>query len=81
MGSYLPSFFANLFFIFMRANGKKMKNTDIRRANTFRFIVDLTVLNDGDEFERSFSEFYSPELELKKENGINTVGSYLDLEH
>ena len=58
-----------------------MKNTDIRRANTFRFIVDLTVLNDGDEFERSFSEFYSPELELKKENDINTVDSYLDLEH
>ena len=53
---------------------KKIK-TDIRRArgfaNILRFINDLTVLNDGGEFERNFREIYHPELKLKKENDIN----------
>ena len=39
---------------------KKIKPTDIRRGRgfpySFRFIDDLTVLNDGGEFEKSFSE-------------------------
>ena len=39
--------------------------------DAFRF-KDLTVLNNDGEFERGFIEIYSPELELKKENDINT---------
>ena len=62
---------------------KKIKKTGIRRArrlaNSFRFIDDLTVLNDGGEFERSFNEIYPPVLEHQKGNDINTKGSFLVL--
>ena len=41
---------------------KEINKTNMRRArrsvNTFIFIDDLTVLNDGGEFERSFREIY-----------------------
>ena len=40
---------------------KENKKTDTKRArfaNIFRFIDDLTVLNDGAEFGRSFREIY-----------------------
>ena len=50
-----------------------------RFESTFRFIDNLTVLNDGGEFERKLREIYSPELELKKENDINHEISFLDL--
>ena len=47
-----------------------------------RKVEKLTVENmvqDGWKKWKSFREIYSPELELKKENDINTVGSFLDL--
>ena len=50
-----------------------------RFESTFRFIDNLTVLNDGGEFERKLTEIYSPELELKKENDINHEIYFLDL--
>ena len=53
----------------------KIKKTDIRRArrfvNTFKFCDDLTVLNDGGKFERSFREIYPATLELKKETDFS----------
>ena len=51
-------------------NKENKKTTDIRRAwrfeNTFRFIDNLTVLNDGGEFERSYNKIDPPELQRKK---------------
>ena len=84
MGSDPAPFFANLFLYHFESKWiKKIKKTDIGRArrfaNTFRFIDDLTALNDGGEFEKSFKEIYPPELELKKENVTNTERSFLDL--
>ena len=38
-----------------------------RFGNIFRFIDGLTALSDCGEFERSFHEIYTPELEIKKE--------------
>ena len=63
----------------------KIKKSGERRArkftNTFRFIddLDLTMLNNSGEFERSFREIYTPESKLKIESDIN-IGSSLDLE-
>lgn len=41
-----------------------------------RFIDDLTAINNGGEFERSFEEIYPPELILEKENLTNNWGSF-----
>ena len=49
-----------------------------RLAKTFRFINELTVLNDSGEFERSFREIPSG-LKLKEDNDVDIVGSFLDL--
>lgn len=49
-----------------------------RLANTFRFIDELTVLNDSGEFERSFREIPSG-LKLKEDNDVDIIGSFLDL--
>lgn len=46
-------------------------------TSAFRFIDEMTVLNDGGEFDKSFMEIYPAELELMKENEINTEGSFL----
>ena len=64
-GSDPAPLFANLFLYYYESKMDKEKNTDIRRVgrflNTFRFIDDLTVLNDGDEFKRQFKEMYPSE--------------------
>ena len=61
---------------------KKIKKTDIGRArrsrNVFRFIDDLTVLNDFSDFDRRFQEIYSPECELKKKNLVYLGRVFLD---
>ena len=53
---------ANIFLYYYESKWiKKIKKTDTKRArfaNIFRFIDDLTVLNDGAEFGRSFREIY-----------------------
>ena len=65
VGSDPAPLFANLFLYYYESKMDKEKNTDIRRVgrflNTFRFIDDLTVLNDGDEFKRQFKEMYPSE--------------------
>ena len=37
-------------------------------SNTFRFAFDLCAIKDHLEFERSFKDTYSSELQLDKEN-------------
>lgn len=34
----------------------------------FSFIVDATVINDGEDFEKAFHEIHPPEREWRKEN-------------
>ena len=85
MGSDPAPFFANLFLHQYESRWiKKMKkeNNVLARkfGRVFRFIDDLLAVNDGEEFEKHFSEIYSPELELKKENVINTHTSFLELD-
>ena len=60
----------------------KKENNILARTfgRVFRFIDDLLAVNDGDEFEKHHSEIYPPELELKKENVVNTKTSFLELD-
>ena len=63
---------------------KELRSIDLAKArrfgNTFRFIDDLTAINDVGEFERCFPNIYPQELELKKETvGICDV-TFLDLD-
>ena len=44
-----------------------------------RFIDDLSAINDGYDFEKSFQEIYPPELELKVEHH-GTHATFLDLD-
>ena len=57
--------------------------TDPARAqkfrHVFRFIDDLISFNDDGEFEKSFLEIYPREMEVKKENEVDTAASYLEL--
>ena len=65
----------------MKVNGSrkhKMILEEQRSLNVFRFIDNLTTLNDNREFERSLKEISPPELVLKKENLTNSE-RYLDL--
>ena len=85
MGIDPAPFFANLFLFFYEVQWvKQTKKSDYGRArrflNTFRFIDDLISANDYGEFERSWRDIYPPELTLKKENEIDTEGTFLDLE-
>jgi hypothetical protein len=84
MGLDPAPFFANLFLFYYESEWlnkiKKYDNIKARKfGNTFRFIDDLIAINDGGEFEKSYHEIYPPELELKKENLINTNATFLDL--
>ena len=49
----------------------ELKKNDLIKArklgNIFRFIYDLNYINDGGEFESSFSNIYPEELQLGKE--------------
>ena len=42
--------------------------TTQRFGNTFCFIDDVTITNEGGEFEKGFREIYPPELVLRKKN-------------
>ena len=61
-----------------------LRKTDYSRAkkflNTYRFIDDLSPLNDHAEFERLIGEIYPPELACKKENDGQLDATFLDLE-
>ena len=52
----------------------------VRRSHsTFRFIDDLSALNDGSEFGKVFLEIYPTELELKVEHN-GSHATFLDLD-
>ena len=85
MGSDPAPYFANLFLYRFESkwlNKTKKENNIIARklGKVYRFIDDLLSINDGGEFEKNFSQIYPPELELKKENTINTKTSFLELD-
>ena len=62
-----------------RENKKKSMRREEAFTNSFRFIDDLAVLNNGSEFERSFQEIYASVLDFRKENFTGTEISFLDL--
>ena len=60
---------------------RKTNNIIARKfGNVFRFIDDLNALNDDGLFEKYHKEIYPVELELKKENLVNTKATFLDLD-
>ena len=65
-------------------NLNELKKNDLSKArklcNIFRFIDDLNSINDGGEFESSFSKIYPEELQLGKENTDKREASFLDLD-
>ena len=54
---------------------ENLRKSDITKFRKFNgcshFIDDLVCLNDGSEFENSYEEIYSNELELKCEHHEN----------
>ena len=48
-------------------------------GNTFRFIDDLIALNDGGLFQKSYTQLYPPEPEIKKGNKNKTETTFFDL--
>ena len=84
MGSDPAPYFANLFLYRYESRWltkmKKENNVLARKfGRVFRYIDDLLAINDGGEFERHYSEIYPSELELKKENVVNTETNFLEL--
>ena len=61
----------------------ELKKKDIIKArklcNIFRFINELSSINDGGEFESSYSNIYPEELQLGKENTDKHEASVLNL--
>ena len=85
MGSDPAPYFANLFLYRYESrwlNKMKKENNVLARkfGGMFRYIDDLLAVNDGGEFEKHCSEIYPEELELKKENIVNTKTSFLELD-
>ena len=54
---------------------KKQEN-----CNIFRFIHDLNSINDGEEFQSSYSNIYPEVLQLGKENADKNEASFFDLD-
>ena len=84
MGSDPAPYFANLFLYHYESTWLKTvkKNDNIlarKFGNVFRYIDDLLALNDGKSFESFRKEIYPPELQLNKENIIDTETNFLDL--
>ena len=77
-------FFANLFLGQKEddwVKGQpKLGTINVKKINNcFRFIAELLSLNDGSTFEKHYKHICSTELELKKENNLNSCASFLDL--
>ena len=84
IGSDPAPFFANLFlYVYESRFISNLLKVDRKRAfkfrHVFRFIDDLSALNDEGEFSKSFHEIYPKEMELKQENKTETSASYLEL--
>ena len=61
----------------------ELKKNDLIKArklcNILRFVNDLNSINDGGQFESSYSNIYPEELQLDKENTDKHEASFLDL--
>ena len=84
MGSDPAPYFANLFLYCYEStwlNKMKKGNSLLARkfGSVFRYIDDLLAINDGGEFEKHYPEIYPSELELKKENVVNTETNFFEL--
>ena len=84
IGSDPAPFLANLFLFHYESKWiRNTKNSEYGRTrkfgNVFRFLDDLIAINDGGEFNKSFSEIYPPELSLKKESISDQHATFLDL--
>ena len=84
MGSDPAPFFANLFLYYYESSWlKSIKKTNNHLARkfgkVFRYIDDLLALNDGNFFESYHHQIYPSELQLNKENEVNTETNFLDL--
>ena len=85
MGSDPAPFFANLFLFHYECEymNKLRKSRDWKGkkfCNVFSFMDDLIAFNEEGEFENCYHEIYPEEMELKKENNINTAATYLHLD-
>lgn len=49
-------------------------------SNTFRFIDDLSAINDVGLFELNYAAIYPEEMKLDNENDGYTAASFLDLD-
>ena len=86
MGSDPAPCFANLFLYFYESKWmNELKKNDLIKArkfcNIFRFIDDLNSINDGGEFENSYSNIYPEELLLGKENTDKHGASFFGFRH
>ena len=63
----------------------ELKNNGLIKArklfNTFRFINDLNSINDGREFESSYSNIYPEESQLDKQNTDKHEASFFGFRH
>ena len=85
MGLDPAPFLANLYLSYYEIHWvDSLRRIDFARAkkyvNNYRFIDDLSALNDGGEFERSHKSIYPKELTLKKENEGMSDATFLDME-
>ena len=84
MGSDPAPAFANLFLFHYESSWlntiKKTNYTLARKfGQVYRYIDDLVALNDGHSFEAYFKDIYPEELQLNKENAVDTSTDFLDL--
>ena len=85
MGTDPAPFMANLFLYHYESKFiKELNKTDRLSAckfcNIWRYIDDLSAVNDDKMFENNISKIYPPELELKKENTGYLNASFLDID-
>ena len=78
----LPTFSINLYLFYYDSKWikKVKKKKDIRQArrsdHVFRYIDDITTLNDGRDFERSYKRNMSSLARAQEENLSSNKGSF-----
>ena len=80
-----PCSIANLLLYYYKSRRiKDPQKNDLIKArelrNVFRFIDDLSEINDAGIFESNFRDIYPEELELCKKNDNNAETKFLDLD-
>ena len=85
MGTDPAPFMANLFLYyyenkFMNELTKSDKRAARQFGNVWRYIDDLSAVNNENIFENNIPNIYPPELELKKENNGYLSASFLDID-